>query len=103
MCGALQSNVTLPDGSPYNYTVAQSSWQGGHGDVVDLYVKSSQEAGLPFGFYLTWVRLKLDKARGCHQQSLAPCSSELQLSFQLWSERLRPRTPPSGAGSRYEG
>jgi hypothetical protein len=52
----LQSNVTLPDGSPYNYTVAQSSWAGGKGDVVDLYVQSSKKAGLPFGFYLTWVR-----------------------------------------------
>lgn len=51
-----QSNVTLPDGSPYNYTVAQSAWAGGKGDVVDLYVQSSQRAGLPFGFYLTWVR-----------------------------------------------
>ena len=49
-----QSNVTLPDGSPYPYTVAQSYWKGGKGDVVDDYVKSSNAAGLGFGFYLTW-------------------------------------------------
>jgi hypothetical protein len=49
-----QSNVTLPDGSPYPYTVAQSNWKGGKGDVVADYVKNSNAAGLPFGFYLTW-------------------------------------------------
>ena len=48
-----QSNVKLPDGSPYPYTVAQSNWKGGKGDVVDDYVKSSNAAGLGFGFYLT--------------------------------------------------
>jgi len=48
-----QSNVTLPDGSPYPYTVAQSAWKGGKGDVVADYVASSRGAGLPFGFYLT--------------------------------------------------
>ena len=48
-----QSNVTLPDGSPYPYTVAQSNWKGGKGDVVADYVASSRAAGLPFGFYLT--------------------------------------------------
>ncbi len=49
-----QSNVTLPDGTPYPYTVRQSAWQGGQGDIVDDYVQSSKAAGLPFGFYLTW-------------------------------------------------
>ena len=89
-----QSNVTLPDGSPYpcvrdfmhlidfiarprrragwgggggthvhlrrrrriatRYTVAQSAWKGGKGDIVAEYVASSVEWGLPFGFYLTW-------------------------------------------------
>lgn len=49
-----QSNVKLPDGSPYPYTVAQSGWRGGKGDVVADYVASSQKAGLSFGFYLTW-------------------------------------------------
>jgi alpha-L-fucosidase len=49
-----QSNVKLPDGSPYPYTVAQSSWNGGKGDIVDEYVKSSLAAGMPYGFYLTW-------------------------------------------------
>ena len=49
-----QSNVTLKDGSPYPYTVAQSSWKGGKGDVVEDYVRSSRAAKLPFGFYLTW-------------------------------------------------
>lgn len=49
-----QSNVKLPDGSPYPYTVAQSNWRGGKGDVVEDYVESSNAAGLPFGFYLTF-------------------------------------------------
>jgi alpha-L-fucosidase len=49
-----QTNVTLPDGSLYNYSVAQSNWRGGKGDVVADYVASSRAAGLPFGFYLTW-------------------------------------------------
>jgi len=49
-----QSNVKLPDGTPYPYTVASSYWRGGKGDVVDDYVKSSNAAGLGFGFYLTW-------------------------------------------------
>jgi hypothetical protein len=49
-----QSKVTLPDGTPYPYTVAQSNWKGGKGDVVDDYVKSSTAAGLGYGFYLTW-------------------------------------------------
>jgi hypothetical protein len=49
-----QSEVKLPDGSPYPYTVAQSNWRGGKGDVVADYVASSNEAGLGFGFYLTW-------------------------------------------------
>ena len=49
-----QSDVKLPDGSPYPYTVRQSAWRGGAGDVVDMYVNSSKKAGLPFGFYLTW-------------------------------------------------
>ena len=31
-----QSRVKLPDGSPYPYTVAQSYWKGGVGDVVDV-------------------------------------------------------------------
>ena len=48
-----QSNVTLPDGSPYPYTVAQSHWKGGAGDVVADYVASSNAAGLGYGFYLT--------------------------------------------------
>lgn len=46
-----QSNVTLPDGSPYPYTVAQATdWKGGKGDVVEDYVQASRAAGLPFGF-----------------------------------------------------
>lgn len=49
-----QSDVKLPDGSPYPYTVGQSGWRGGKGDVVADYVASSKKAGLPFGFYLTW-------------------------------------------------
>jgi hypothetical protein len=49
-----QSNVKLPDGTPYPYTVAQSNWRGGRGDVVEDYVQSSSAAGLGFGFYLTW-------------------------------------------------
>ena len=49
-----QTSVKLPDGSPYPYTVAQSYWKGGKGDVVEDYVQSSKAAGLGFGFYLTW-------------------------------------------------
>lgn len=50
-----QSNVTLPDGTPYPYTAAQATlWKEGKGDVVADYVASSKAAGLPFGFYLTW-------------------------------------------------
>ena len=49
-----QSNVKLPNGDAYNYTVAQSGWRGGRGDVVADYVASSRKASLPFGFYLTW-------------------------------------------------
>jgi hypothetical protein len=49
-----QSNVTLPSGAPYPYTVAQSNWRGGKGDVVADYVAASRAAALPFGFYLTW-------------------------------------------------
>ena len=49
-----QSNVKLPDGSPYPYTVGQSSWKNGKGDIVDEYVKSSNAVGMPYGFYLTW-------------------------------------------------
>jgi hypothetical protein len=51
----LQSSVKLPNGLPYNYTVAQSSWLGGKGDVVDMYVNSSKRAKKPFGLYITWV------------------------------------------------
>ena len=53
-----QSNVTLPDGSPYPYTVAQSAWREGKGDVVADYVASSRRAGMPFGFYLTWKSVR---------------------------------------------
>jgi len=49
-----QSDVKLPDGSPYPYTVAQSYWRGGKGDVVADYVASSNDVGLGYGFYLTW-------------------------------------------------
>jgi hypothetical protein len=50
-----QSNVTLPDGSPYPYTTRQATtWRNGTGDVVADYVASSKKAGLPFGFYLTF-------------------------------------------------
>jgi alpha-L-fucosidase len=50
-----QSDVKLPDGTPYPYTAAQATaWKGGKGDVVADYVASSKAAGLPFGFYLTW-------------------------------------------------
>lgn len=50
-----QSDVKLPDGTPYPYTVAQATaWKGGKGDVVADYVASSKAAGLPFAFYLTW-------------------------------------------------
>ena len=50
-----QSDVKLPDGTPYPYTAAQATgWKGGKGDVVADYVASSKAANLPFGFYLTW-------------------------------------------------
>ena len=49
-----QSNVLLPNGSAYPYTVAQSNWKGGKGDVVDDYIRNSKAAGLGTGLYLTW-------------------------------------------------
>lgn len=50
-----QSNVKLPDGSPYAYTTAQATtWRGGKGDVVAEYAAASKAAGVGFGFYLTW-------------------------------------------------
>lgn len=71
-----QSNVKLPDGSPYPYTVAQSQWKEGKGDVVDDYVKSSMAAGMPFGFYLTWNYNYLFNF-GPRGKSSVRCSSSL--------------------------
>jgi len=76
-----QSNVKLPDGSPYPYTVAQSQWKGGKGDVVDDYVKSSMDAGMPFGFYLTWNYNYLFNF-GPRGKSSVRCSPSLSLPMK---------------------
>ena len=68
-----QSDVKLPDGTPYPYTVAQATaWKGGKGDVVADYVASSKAAGIPFGFYLTWnYNYLFNKGNGAPPQPAA--------------------------------
>lgn len=76
-----QSNVTLPDGSPYPYTVKQSYWKGGEGDVVQDYVDSSRKYGFPFGFYLTWNYNYLFNAGCCDR--IYPASAPGQINLTL--------------------
>lgn len=76
-----QSNVTLPDGSPYPYTVAQSYWRGGKGDIVADYVTSSRNAGLPFGFYLTWNYNYLFNAGCCNEVSPPDAPGQIALNL----------------------
>eukprot|EP01052_Picozoa_sp_SAG31_P020998 SAG31_NODE_1602_length_7780_cov_8.304699_3_plen_127_part_00 len=45
------SNATMPDGRRYNYSVAYSSWRGGHGDVVADFVEACNKAGIGVGYY----------------------------------------------------
>ena len=40
-----------PDGRPYNFSIIQSRYKGGKGDVVAEFVASMQRAGLEHGFY----------------------------------------------------
>jgi hypothetical protein len=49
-CGFLlyPSNSTLPDGTPYNYTVRESKYKG---DLVGEFVAGAREAGLKVGVY----------------------------------------------------
>jgi hypothetical protein len=54
-CGFLlyPSNTSLPDGSRFNYSVAQSSYAGGGADVVADFVASCKKYGIRPGFYFS--------------------------------------------------
>ena len=54
---------------------------------MDLYVQSSERAGLPFGFYLTWVRLKSNAE--VVETHTTPCSTKL-----LWMVQRPSVDPP---------
>ncbi len=84
-----QSNVTLPDGSPYPYTVAQSYWKGGQGDIVADYVASSKSAGLPFGFYLTWNYNYLFNAGCCNEISPPDAPGQIALTLDQYHQVMQ--------------
>ena len=98
-----QSNVKLPDGSPYPYTVAQSHWKGGKGDVVDDYVKSSNAAGLGFGFYLTWskcppLQTRISTLLSALTVSTTPTLAKTTITFSIGARQALPaRSKPSSA------
>jgi hypothetical protein len=54
-CGFLlyPSNTTLPDGTRFNYSVAQSQWAGGQGDVVASFVASCHKYNITPGVYFS--------------------------------------------------
>jgi alpha-L-fucosidase len=54
-CGFLlyPSNTTLPDGTRFNYSVAQSSYAGGKADIVADFVASCKKHGIRPGFYFS--------------------------------------------------
>jgi hypothetical protein len=96
-----QSNVTLPDGSPYPYTVAQSGWKGGAGDLVADYVASSRAAGLPFGFYLSWNYNYLFNAGCCDK--IMPASAPGQINLTLDEYHTVMAATMAEVWGRYKG
>jgi hypothetical protein len=54
-CGFLlfPSNTSLPDGSRFNYSVAESSYAGGGADIVADFVASCKKYGIRPGFYFS--------------------------------------------------
>jgi len=54
-CGFLlyPSNTTLPDGSRFNYSLAQSSYGGGKADIVADFVASCKKYNIRPGFYFS--------------------------------------------------
>ena len=54
-CGFLlyPSNTTLPDGTRFNYSVAQSGYAGGQADIVADFVASCKRHGIRPGFYFS--------------------------------------------------
>eukprot|EP00759_Apiculatamorpha_spiralis_P050273 PhF_6_TR4543/c0_g1_i2/m.6399 len=84
-----QSKVKLPNGNPYPYTVAQSNWKGGNGDLVDDYVASSRKANLPFGFYLTWNYNYLFNAECCNRVNPAnPALGQINVSLSQYQAMM---------------
>ena len=45
------SNATQPDGKRYGYSVADSAWRNGQGDVARDFLNSMNKANISTGFY----------------------------------------------------
>ena len=74
------SNATLPNGTRYPFSVANTRWRGGKGDVVAEFLASTKKHGLGSGFYYSIAANEyLDKRNITDHRALV-----LQQLEELW-------------------
>ena len=77
-----------PDGRPYNFSIAQSRYKAGKGDVVAEFVASMQRARLEHGFYCSQGLKQNGYAREQKKWTTAQYSPLMRTFLtELWSDR----------------